>query len=563
MLPLREKIKKATSTPWRKVIFITILLFIGGTVTLAILYWNAIKKTFIHEKLQLTVQDKTNKLYNIHYEDLELDEVNGFLHVKNLSLYYDTAKYNDLPKEDIPGTLFRISIPSIKIAGVQTPQALLTKEIIGRKVEIRDPVIELIYTGTGTDSTKGIPTNEVYRQILGNLDLIKIDTFLITGAKIATREMNSDKEKMLLMNTYIELRDVAIDSIANKDSTRILFSKHLFINCSNLSWNSKDRLYKYVLDSISLNGDEKKVSTKSFKIIPQLDEAKFAQKKIYQADRYDISLNNILIDNLDFLSLVNEKVYADNISIHNSTIKIYRDMTRKPDGKSRIGTYPQQRIADISIPVSVKKLTLRNSYVEYKEKGRIMQKIGKVIFADVNGTFLNITNQYQKDKQAEALTANISANFLKKYPVKTTWNFYLNNRKGRFDIKGQLGSLSATGLNELLEPLGGVRIEKGKVNELSFELKADNYGMKGPVKFRYNDLKVSVLKKDDETKELSKNKLVSIGANLLIYDNNPTKNKPLRIGEADFTRDTTRSMFHMCWKTLMDGIKSSAMKNIN
>ncbi|MFT3945620.1 MAG: hypothetical protein QM763_01495 [Agriterribacter sp.] len=559
MLPLQSKIKKATATPKGKIIFSVIVLLIAGAVAIAVIYWNAIKKTFIRDKVSSVVQDKSNMLYSIHYDDMEMDEVDGFLFVKNLTLDYDTLKYKALQNKDIPGTLFRITIPSIKVAGVQTPQALITKEIIGRKVEIKEPVIDIIYTRRGNDSIKGIPANEVYRQILGNLQLIKVDTFLITGAKIITRDLTTGEQKLLLMDTHLELREVAIDSVSNKDTTRLLFSKHLLINCAGLSWVSEHKLYRYSIDSITLNSDENRVSAKSFKIIPQLDEIKFAQKKVYQSDRYDITLNDIAIEKINFLNLLKEKIYAECISINNSSIKIYRDMTRKHDGKSRVGSYPQQRVAQIPVPVTVEKLLLKNSYVEYKEKGRLMQKTGKVIFADVNGTFLNITNK-NTGKQ-NALTANISANFLHRYPVKTTWSFYLNNKRGQFDVSGQLGSLNATGLNQLLEPLGGVKINKGRINQLSFNLKADNYSMKGPVKFLYNDLKVSVLKKDEETKELKKNKLVSMGANILIYDDNPTKNKPVRIGEADFKRDTTRSMFHMCWKTLMDGIKSSAIKN--
>ncbi|MCC6287044.1 MAG: hypothetical protein IT249_04100 [Chitinophagaceae bacterium] len=560
MLPLHKKVKKATSTPKGKIIFSAILLSIAGAIALSVIYWNTIKKTFIREKVSAAVQDKSDRLYSIHYDDMELNEVDGFLFIKNLSLNYDTAKYKALQNKDIPGTLFRLTVPSIKVTGVQTPQALLTKEIIGRKVEIKEPVIDIIYTRKGDDSTKGIPANEVYRQILGNLQLIKVDTFLVTGAKIITRDLTTGEQKLLLMDTHLELRDVAIDSVSNKDTSRLLFSKHLLVNCSKLSWTSRDKLYRYSLDSIILNSDDHHISTKSFKIIPQLDEIKFAQRKVYQADRYDIALHDIEIEKINFPDLLKEKIYAESITIRNSSIKIYRDMTRKPDGKSRIGTYPQQRVAQIPVSVTVEKLILKNSYVEYKERGRLMQKIGKVIFADLNGTFLNITNEKSAGKQ-DVLTADINANFLHRYPVKTTWNFYLNNRRGRFDVAGQLGSLDATGLNQLLEPLGGVKINKGRINQLSFHLKADNYSMKGPVKFLYNGLKVSVLKKDEETKELKKNKLVSMGANMLIYDDNPTKNKPVRIGEADFKRDTTRSMFHMCWKTLMEGIKSSAIKN--
>ena len=561
MHPLKNKIKKATSTSRGKIILSITVLIITSAVALAILYWNSIKKTFIRDKVKLAVQHKSDRLYSIHYDDMELDEVKGFLSIKNLSLVYDTAKYKALQNKDIPGTLFKLTIPSIIVSGVQTPKALLTKEIIGRKVEIKEPVIEITYTHRGEDATKKIPADQVYRQILGDLQQIKIDSFLIDGATITTHDLVTGEQKLLLKNTNLELRDVAIDSVSNKDSSRLIFSKHLFIVCEKLSWASADHLYQYSIDSIVLNADESRVSTKRFAIIPQLDEIKFAQKKVVQTDRYDISLNDINIEKIDFLSLQKEKIDADDITIQHASVKIYRDMTRKPDGKSRIGTYPQQRIAQIPLPVAVKKLVLKNSYVEYKEKGRIMEKIGKVIFADVNGTFLNITNEKYSPGRNGVLTAHINAHFLKKYPVTTSWNFYLNNRKGRFDVSGRLGSLNATGLNELLEPLGGIKIEKGNIKQLNFNLKADNYNMKGPVTFLYNDLKIAVLKEDEETKAFSKKKLVSFGANMLIYDNNPTPNKPLRIGKADFKRDTTRSMFHMCWKTLMDGIKDVAVKN--
>lgn len=236
-------------------------------------------------------------------------------------------------------------------------------------------------------------------------------------------------------------------------------------------------------------------------------------------------------------------------------------MTLPPDGKSRIGTYPQQRIMQIPVPVELNKLVLKNTYVEYKEKGRIVQKIGKVIFKNLNGTFYNITNRKSLIKKNNLLTADIDAIFLHQYPVQTHWTFYISSPKGRFDVKGALGSLDATAANEIIVPLGGAKVEKGHISKLDFDLKADDYGMDGMVKILYEDLKISVLKKDDETKELKKKKLASFGANLLVKDNNPSGKKPPRIANIHFDRDTTRSMFHMSWKTLMKGIKETAMSN--
>jgi hypothetical protein len=560
-VPIRKSIKKATATTKGKIISIAVLLAFLSTVTLLIVYWNIIKKSFIRDKVKTAVQQKSDRLYSIHYDGMEMDEVSGYLSVTNLTLNYDTAKYLAIhDRKDIPVVLFKITVPSIIVTGVQTPKALITKEIVGGKLQITNPIIDIIYTHKGKDSTKSVPPGEVYRQILGSLELIKIDTFLITGAKIITRDIKTGKQELVMLDTYVQLRDVVIDSLSANDSTRLLFAKHLQINCKKLAWSQSDKLYNYEIDSISLNSDEARATVNYFKLIPTLDEVTYAHKKGMQADRYNISLNNIEINQINFHGLFDEKIEADNIVMTRSEIKIYRDMTLPPDKRSKIGTYPQQRVTQIPIPVKIGKLILKDTYVEYKELGRLMRKIGKVKFSDLNATFTNISNYKHDAGTNKIMKADVSAKFLNKYPVETFWTFYLFNHKGRFDVKGHLGTLDATGVNELAEPLGGAKIEHGTIKDLNFNFEADNYGMGGTVKFLYNDLKVSVLKKDDDTKALKKKKLASFGANLLIKNDNPKNDNAPRIATVHFERDTARSMFHLSWKTLMEGIKSSVME---
>ncbi len=91
--------------------------------------------------------------------------------------------------------MFRIEIQSITVTGVKTPQALLNKEIAGSKLHIRNPVIDIVYTRKGEDSSKSVPTNEVYKQILGDLKQIKIDTLMVTGAQIMTRDLKTGRQK--------------------------------------------------------------------------------------------------------------------------------------------------------------------------------------------------------------------------------------------------------------------------------------------------------------------------------------------------------------------------------
>ena len=540
----------------RKILFPAIVIIITLLLGGAVVYWSAIRKGFIREKVKTTVSEKSDRLYFIHYKNMELDEVNGYLSVSDLLLQYDSSKYATLQGENIPSTLFTIFIPSIKVTGVETPKALITKQITGQKLEITNPVIDIIYTRKGNNAGKSIPATEVYKQILGDLEMIRMDTFLITGAKITIRDMPSGKPKLLVTDTYIQLRNLSLDSIASRDSTRLLFSKHINIDCKSLSWLSKDGLYTYKAEGLSFDMDNSSAHADVFRVIPMLNESSFARKKKVQADRYDITLRKIEITGLNFYHLFDEKVEAGKISIYQPAIKIYRDMTRPHDHKSRIGTYPQQRIAQLHVPVDVKTLELKDCYVEYKEKSRLLAKTGKVSFHHLNGIFSNITNMTGK---GNILTAKVSARFLNIYPVRTYWAFYLNNKRGRFDVSGHMEQGEASAISTVSVPLGGVSIDKGRIRSLDFDFKADNYSMSGKVKILYTDLKVSMLRKDEKEKTMEKKKLASIGANLLVRNNNPSGNSSPRTGDAHYERDTTRSMFHMAWKTLMDGVGKSVL----
>ena len=558
MRAIRNRIRQSTSTRRGKAIMAGILLILVIAVTLAIVYWNAIKKQLIRDQVKSKVREKTERLYNIHYDNMELNEVGGNLSISNLTLQYDSARYLVMKeKKDEPPMLFRIEIPSITVTGIQTPKALLTQEIVGGKLQINRPVIEILYTHGGKNASRRVPQEEVYKQILGELERIKIDTLLIVGAQIITKNMQTGKQELQLMDTHMELRDVAIDSVASRDSSRILFSKQLSISCSTLLWSSPDQLYTYKVDNIAMHSAYQQINAERFRIIPALSETKFAAKKARQADRFNIDIKQISFHRLNFQRLVKEELIADSLMIQSASFKIYRDMTMPPDPRSKIGTYPHQKVAGIPFPLEIKKMILRNSFVEYKEKGRLLQKIGKVTFGNVNAVISNVTNK--KTAPQKIITADIQARFLNQFPVQTLWTFYLFNTKGRFDIKGHLGALNATALNTITEPLGGARVKEGRIHDLRFDFKGYDYGMDGTVKLLYEDLKVALLKKDKDTKALKEKKLLSWGANMIIKNSNPSKKEAPRIVDVHFDRVINRSIFHLSWKTLFEGVKETTI----
>ena len=556
---LPTRLKKATSTGKGKIIASLILIVILGVIAGGIMYWNAYKKQIIRNKLEDTVQEKTRGLYTLHYDNLNLDEVAGDLSVSNIKLVYDSVKYNSLIRNDAPSVLLNISIPSISVSGVKTPRALLNKEIVGKKIHIKDPVINIIYTNAGKDSSKNVPGKEIYEQVLGDLNLIKVDTVEISGAQITTSNLKTGKKNIQFLNTFIRLTDVAVDSAAAEDKSRMLFSKQIFLTCEKFSWPSKNKLYNYSADSISLNTASNYIQVKNFLVHPKLKEDAFVKSLPTQDDRFDFSIRNIAIRNLDMQKLFNENIIADSVLIGSSSFKIYRDVSIARDKKNRVGTYPHQVIAEIPIPVQIKKLVLSNSFVEYKEKNPRSNQAGKVQFHDVHATISNLTNKKEVIKVNNIMTADISTRFLNKAPLKVTWQFYLQHPKGRFDVKGSLGEMYFKDANSITEPMGPAKLEDGQLRNLQFNLAGHDYGMTGTVKMLYDDLKVSVLERDKGSKELDKKTLATIAANIIIKNSNPSgkKDEP-RIAEIQMERDTNRSIFSLVWKSLFKGIKETA-----
>jgi hypothetical protein len=540
----------------RRVIIISIISVILVAIAGGLIYWNANKEKIIENKIE-EVLAKEEGFYKINYRDLEVNEATGSLFISDMHLTVDSSKYLAAEKNgEVPPLLFSIFIPRLSVQGVKTPKVLIDKEVIGRKLEIINPVVDIQYTYRGKDSIKNIPTTEVYKQLLGNLDLIQIDTVLVKDAQLRTHHRRNGKDIVKVEGIDILLSDIRVDSAAYIDSTRLLFAKHAEFNIGKVSWLSPDGLYDYGVVGMSINSTDQDLFIKQFSINPKLYEDAFVNAVATQVDRFDFTLNNIFLYNVDLQKLKNEYLQASTMAIGQSTFKIYRDLARPRDNKNRVGDYPHQVMDDIPITFSINKLKLNNSFIEYKERNHITRKAGKVQFYNVNATINNFTND--KRNAGEVMKAYITSSFLNKTPLQSSWTFYLFHPKGKFDVRGSVGSLAASELNPLTEPMGPAHLKEGQLKSMNFDLHGNDYSMSGTVKMLYNDLKVDLHELDRGAKETDKKFLTSLLANLVIKDSNPKDDdEEIRVSNVTLQRDTNRSIFYLSWKTLFKGIRQT------
>ena len=239
-------------------------------------------------------------------------------------------------------------------------------------------------------------------------------------------------------------------------------------------------------------------------------------------------------------------------------LKIFNDRILPFDTTSKVGKYPHQSLLKVPFRMYVKKVVVNNGAIFYKERGRKSKKTGVVNFTSINAQINNVTNIAERIKINGTLHLNVKARFLNSADIVTEWLLPLTKIDTAFTVSGNMGGMAATILNSITEPLGMVSVKKGKINNVVFDIKGNNYKSRGHTTFLYNDLSVTVLKMN-ENDELKKRGLLSLLANTLIANNNP-KNNNTYIGEIDFTRDTQKSFFNLLWKSIFNGVKNTVMR---
>lgn len=364
------------------------------------------------------------------------------------------------------------------------------------------------------------------------------------------------KNNFHLGNISLTINDVKADQLSKIESHPFNYSREVKIELASLSSKSSDKKYTFTLKNLLVNSLDRTLNIHSFNVIPYAGEKKFAQNEKFQRDRYDLKMNHLLFSGIEMDDILDGKIIASKLSVKNTNAKIYRDLTKPLKKESKVGNYPSQLVQKLNFPIRLDEVVLNNAYIEYREKQEKTDTTGVISFSDATLNVKNITNMDAAIKQNKELTISFDARALKKIPLKGNFIFMMDDSDGRFRVNGKTGGFDADILNEVSIPMALIRLKQGHMNSLEFHFTGNNTSASGNVILKYNDLKVDVLKMDKETNDIKKRGFLSLFANVIVKNDNPSDGE-LRNVKAHYERNIYKSFFNLVWKTLFDGLKKS------
>lgn len=399
----------------------------------------------------------------------------------------------------------------------------------------------------------------LYEQISKDIKFLHVKNIRIIDAdfdyynkKQSAKPLNSVKKLNIVLN------DFQIDSVSELDPKRYFYSKNMQYSLIGYSAISKDKMYQIKIDTLEGNAVDETLTISGFKMIPQFDELEFSRKYDVQKDRYDLTFNKIEANGLDLRRLINlGKISIKNLSIGPAKVKVFMNRELPPPNFNKGRNFPHLALKRLSIPTIVDTLSLKNIDIAYTEYSEETKKKGTIDLTNLRGNILNVSNDSARLVKDSHARADLYTNVMGQGRLNVKIDFHLTSPSGRFDYSGTLGKMDLKSLNTLSVNLGLIRLESGTVNNLVFKASADYNGVNGNLTMNYSNLKVEMLRKEDNV--VKKKGLLSFLANnvLIISDNPKDAKSPLRNAKIEYVRPMTSSFFNLLWKGIFTGVRET------
>ncbi|MDP2159280.1 MAG: hypothetical protein Q8K02_02260, partial [Flavobacterium sp.] len=208
-------------------------------------------------------------------------------------------------------------------------------------------------------------------------------------------------------------------------------------------------------------------------------------------------------------------------------------------------------LRELPFKLKVDELAIRSSILEYEEEKTFEKGAGLLRFNQFNMVVTDINSGFKVEK-LDDVKIKVDCQFMNVSPLKVDWRFNVLDKSDGFTIKGTILNFPAEQLEPFTKPYMNVDVE-GKLNEVFFNFSGNDLKSSGSFAIKYNDLKVTVYKKNSRKE---KNKFLTAVGNLFVKKDSGEKLKEV---EVEVDRIPEKSFYNFLWRNIGEGLKKTLL----
>lgn len=517
----------------------------------------------LQKKLHTLIIQGSDSLYTYQLGRLNASFFGGDVAVENLKIDIDSNRYKVLEQRNaLPALTMQLTLEKGHIKGVGLISVLFGRKITVEEIMTKQANIRLSRHVHEEKRVKD--STPLWKAMQPSIKSISVNHIKLDGVRFLYNNADtSESEKLQFDRFDARVDNLQIDSTAAEDTSRIGFAKNIFLRFHDLTFRTADSSYKMKAEWLTYSSKNKTVEIDSFQLQPTLEKEDFYKQYAVQASLYYVAFQKIRLTNTHVDHFIrNNVVDADSLILQTPQLKVYIDKTQERQFKSKIGTYPHQRLRQAGAKIIIKNIVVSNGTVEHTEKNGSTEEEGTFSLSALNLVIKNVTNDSTLIKQNSVCTAEAEGSILGSSPIKAAFKFYLASSNGRFDVTGSVKNVTEKQLNPLAVPLANTAIPSLLIHEINFSISAEDFEAWADVRMRYNHLSIVLRKMNEETGKAVTRKFLTKALNrYVLYPDNPGGDGVERTArQVHYSRLTTQSFFGVIWRALFTAMQRIMLK---
>lgn len=534
-------------------------------IVLAGIAWllNVKSRPILTDRIKTLLYKSTDSLYTISFTKVSTNVFTGNATLQNVKIVPDTNRFKQLiALKRAPNNLYTVSLKKLVVKHFHPLTLYREKKLQLEEIIFDKPEVTMVNRQFAFNEGRAPrPIKSPYAIISKNLKEFSIKS--IRFKDVSFKYINKNVPNSVpfsIDDLNITLTDLLVDSTSAEDPSRFYLVKDILINLNNYVYRTPDKMYDFQLDKLDFRATTGKLRINSFALVPLHDEMNFGKVAGFAKERFNIKMSDIMLNGIDLpLYISKQELWAKEMAITNGFVSVFNhNGLPKKHQESKVGKFPHQLLQLLDAPILVQKIQLKDINVNYAVYNNESNQKGQITFEHTSGIIKNATNVEKIKAINPIMEVNLNTYLFGQGKLDVNFIFDLTAKDGAFSYNGVLHNFNARVLNQITKPLGLVRINRGSVDKLKFNFKANDLGAKGTVAFSYYDLSVALMKNDPEKDHLVTRGFLSFLANaLIIKSENPGADGKLVPLTVNYSRPTNTSFFNMIWKSLFTGIKYS------
>ena len=490
--------------------------------------------------------------HDVHFGDISFDyDFSGtFLRLKDVEIS---------PGEAISGKdkiRVHLSVKEANLTGFLWTDFLFSNTIRLDTANLENMILESITPPL--DSLDLGPDTETQREGK-DYDLIAVSHIRMNQLSFDNKDSYTDSSRLSMKDLFVFADNFELTKEMLDDPAGLFKIDHIQGYMAEAAIHFNAYRNSITAENLSFDIDDRKMEIENIVFKNKLEKYEYIRQFSNETNWMEVHQGKLEVRGLDFNQYFEAGVIeAHHVLAEGIDLEVFRDK-RMPDDTESRPKMIHEIIDGLPTRILIDTITVDAMKVTYEERpDNDAPRAGSIFLDEINATITRFTNFEEKLAESDELKIKAEGRFMGTGQISVDVVYFVNDKDGKFTLKGNIGPMDLRVVNQMIEPATQVALKQGKINEVFFNITADDFDGTGEVIAKYENLEIEILDKNFEHNQNVFRKLGAFLANkLVIKSQNPNKRGELKKGAVYERRNQAKFIFHYWWQLLLSGLKST------